>query len=95
MAARESLKATTVKALPLGDRMETFGLLVIQDFLLKRGYVTAAKALSEEAKQVRVECSGCNIRVPRPSPPDVTPAACAPVLCCFAAGIQPSRQSMV
>jgi len=51
MAARESLKGTTVKALPLGDRMETFGLLVIQDFLLKRGYVTAAKALSEEAKQ--------------------------------------------
>jgi hypothetical protein len=95
MAARESLKGTTVKALPLGDRMETFGLLVIQDFLLKRGYVTAAKALSEEAKQVRVECSGCNIRVPRPSPPLSPLVPVRPCCVCFAAGIQPSRQSMV
>jgi hypothetical protein len=50
--------------LPLGDQMERFGLLVIQDFLMKRGYRGSAKLLAEEAKEVRRG----RWRVWRPSP---------------------------
>ena len=38
----------------MGDKVEQYGILVVQDFLMKRGYVSTAKARTEEAKQVRV-----------------------------------------